>query len=114
MTSQAPAVAVIGANGYIGKMVMPIAYEALKQKRIKELRLLSRKFDPEQLKEIVAQGATTQNASYNNIAALTQALTGIDVIVSKSSWRRLRFLRTFWLILRHDGSPGQGLEGEQG
>ena len=83
MTPQPPAVAVVGANGYIGKMVMPIAYEALKQKQIKELRLLSRKFDPEQLKDIVARGATTQNASYNNLAALTQALTGIDVVISK-------------------------------
>jgi uncharacterized protein YbjT (DUF2867 family) len=78
----APAVAVIGANGYIGKQVMPIAFEALKQKRIKELRILSRKFDENAIKEVIAKGATTQNASYNNLASLTQALAGIDVVIS--------------------------------
>jgi uncharacterized protein YbjT (DUF2867 family) len=82
MTSQAPAVAVVGANGYIGQIVMPAAFEALEQKRIKELRILSRKFDADSLKGIIARGATTQNASYNNIASLTQALTGIDVVIS--------------------------------
>jgi NmrA-like family len=80
--SSPPAVAIIGINGYIGKMVTPIAFEALKQKRIKELRILSRKFDPEQLKGLVAEGATTQNASYNNVESLTKALTGIDVVIS--------------------------------
>jgi len=82
MSSSAPAVAVVGANGYVGKMVMPIAFEALKKKRIRELRILSRKFDENALKGLVAKGATTQNASYNNIEQLTQALAGIDVIVS--------------------------------
>jgi putative NADH-flavin reductase len=80
--SSAPAVAVIGANGYIGKIVMPIAFEALEQKRIKELRILSRKFDANALKGLIAKGATTQNASYNNLASLTQALAGIDIVIS--------------------------------
>jgi hypothetical protein len=82
MSSSAPAVAVVGANGYVGKMVMPIAFEALEKKRIRELRILSRKFDENALKGLVAKGATTQNASYNNIEQLTQALAGIDVIIS--------------------------------
>jgi len=80
--SSAPAVAVIGYNGYIGKIVMPVAYEALANKRIKELRILSRKFDENALKGLIAKGATTQNASYNNLASLTQALSGIDVVIS--------------------------------
>jgi hypothetical protein len=80
--SSAPAVAVIGVNGFIGKIVMPKAFEALQQKRIKELRILSRKFDENQLKEFIAKGATTQNASYHNLASLTQALRGIDVVIS--------------------------------
>lgn len=50
MTPSAPAIAVVGANGYIGKKVMPIAFEALKQKRFKELRILSRKFDGKKIK----------------------------------------------------------------
>jgi hypothetical protein len=81
-SSTAPAVAVIGYNGYIGNIVMPIAFEALQQKRIKELRILSRKFDANALKGLIAQGATTQNASYNSLASLTQALSGIDVVIS--------------------------------
>jgi hypothetical protein len=63
-------------------MVMPIAFQALKEKRIRELRILSRKFDPDALNGIIAAGATTQNASYNSIASLTQALAGIDVVIS--------------------------------
>jgi glutamyl-tRNA reductase len=78
----APAVAVIGINGYMGKIITPIAFEALQQKRIKELRILSRKFDENDLKGLIAKGATTQNASYNNLASLTQALAGIDVVIS--------------------------------
>jgi uncharacterized protein YbjT (DUF2867 family) len=82
MTSSAPAVAVIGINGFIGKIVMPFAFEALKQKRFKELRILSRKFDENALNGLIAKGATTQNASYNNLASLTQALAGIDIVIS--------------------------------
>jgi putative NADH-flavin reductase len=85
MSSTPPAIAVIGFNGLIGKIVMPIAYEALEKKRIRELRVLSRKFDANQLKGIIAKGATTQNASYNSLASLTQALAGIDVVISTSS-----------------------------
>ena len=92
MTSSAPAVAVIGANGYVGKMVMPYLFEALQQKRIKELRILSRKFDENALKGLIAKGATTQNASYHNIPSLTQALAGIDVVIS-----------TFLLLLSVNG-----------
>lgn len=82
--SSAPAVAVIGYSGYIGKQVMPYAFEALEKKRIKELRILSRKFDPDALKPLVAKGATTQNASYNSLSSLTQALSGIDVVISNA------------------------------
>jgi hypothetical protein len=82
MSSSGPAVAVIGYRGFIGQMVMPIAFQALKEKRIRELRILSRKFDPDALNGIIAAGATTQNASYNSIASLTQALAGIDVVIS--------------------------------
>jgi hypothetical protein len=82
MSTSAPAVAVIGINGFIGKIVMPFAFEALQQKRIKELRILSRKFDENALNGLIAKGATTQNASYNNLASLTQALAGIDIVIS--------------------------------
>ena len=81
-STTAPAVAVIGYKGYIGGIVMPFAFAALQQKRIKELRILSRKFDANALKGLIAQGATTQNASYNSLASLTQALSGIDVLIS--------------------------------
>jgi len=105
-TATAPAVAVIGHKGYIGSMVLPIAFEALQQKRIKELRILSRKFDANALKGLIAQGATTQNASYNNLASLTQALTGIDVLIST---------HIVWGAVvdgRYDGLAGRRLEGE--
>jgi hypothetical protein len=103
--SSAPAVAVVGYSGYIGKQVMPYAFDALKEKRIKELRILSRKFDPDALKPLVAKGATTQNASYNSVPSLTQALSGIDVVISTVFESEL---------MRYDGFAGGRLETEQG
>ena len=104
MTSSAPAIAVIGSNGYIGQMVMPCLFEALEQNRIKELRILSRKFDENALKGLIAKGATTQNASYHNIASLTQALAGIDVVISISLFFQPVSTRANG---RHDGIPGR-------
>src|SRR5262245_45011968 len=101
--SSAPAVAIIGINGYIGKMVTPIAFEALEQKRIKELRILSRKFDPNALKGLIARGATTQNASYNSLESLTRALTGIDIVISTAHFS---FPRDADSHCRHDGIAG--------
>ena len=81
MSSSAPVVPVIGANGYVAKMFIPIAFEALEQKCIKELRFPSRKFDENGLKGLIAKGATTQNCSYNNVKSLTQAPVGIDIVI---------------------------------
>jgi len=97
--SSAPSVAVIGYNGYIGKQVMPVAFEALANKRIRELRILSRKFDANALNGLIAKGATTQNASYNSLTSLTQALSGIDIVISIAypNWIKL---------FRYDGISG--------
>ena len=65
-------------------MVMPIAFETLQQKRIKELRILSRKFEENAIKKFIAKGDTTQQALYHNIVSLARTLAGIDGVISTS------------------------------
>jgi len=39
----APVIAIIGATGYVGKLVMPSPQNAVEKGRIKEFRVLSRR-----------------------------------------------------------------------
>jgi uncharacterized protein YbjT (DUF2867 family) len=80
--SKSPVVAVIGANGYIGRLVVPTLYEALNDKRISELRILSRKVSADDEKTASANGAAMHQITYSDPETLVKALTGVDVLIS--------------------------------
>lgn len=84
--AKAPSIAIVGATGYIGKIVMPFLYEALEQKRIKELRILTRKASPTVEQAAKAKGATVHEVQYNKADTLVKALSGVDVMISTESF----------------------------
>jgi uncharacterized protein YbjT (DUF2867 family) len=102
MSSEAPVIAIVGATGYIGKLVTPELYNALKEKRIKELRILTRKVSPALEKTALEHGATAHEVVYSDSSSLQKALSGVDVLISIS-----------YLLVdvdrRYDGSSGVGL-----
>ena|SRR5579862_2773703 len=96
--AKAPSIAVVGANGYVGKLVVPCLSEALKQKRIKELKFLTRKSSPALEKAASENGASVCEVDYSNTDSIVKAVTGVDVLIS----RLLRFA----VDCRHDGISG--------
>jgi uncharacterized protein YbjT (DUF2867 family) len=73
----APVVAVVGATGYVGKLVMPWLLDAVEKGRIKEVRVLSRR--PGQVK-----GAKSYVVNYDDEKSLDKALSGANVLLSTS------------------------------
>jgi uncharacterized protein YbjT (DUF2867 family) len=71
----APVVAIVGATGYVGKLVMPWLLDAVEKGRIKEVRVLSRR--PAQVK-----GAKTYVVNYDDEKSLDEALSGANVVLS--------------------------------
>src|SRR5579859_3828301 len=84
-SAKAPVIAIVGANGYIGKLVTPELYTALKEKRIKELRILTRKASPVLQKNASEHGAMVHEVVYSDSSSLQKALTGVDVLISTDS-----------------------------
>jgi uncharacterized protein YbjT (DUF2867 family) len=80
--SKSPSIAVIGANGYIGKLVVPYLYDALKQNRISELRILTRSVNAADEKAANTKGASMKQVTYSQPDTLLKALTGVDVVIS--------------------------------
>jgi uncharacterized protein YbjT (DUF2867 family) len=71
----APVVAIVGATGYVGKLVIPWLLDAVEKGRIKEVRVLSRR--PGQVK-----GAKTYVVNYDDEKSLDEALSGANVLLS--------------------------------
>lgn len=85
-SADAPVIAIVGANGYIGKLVVPELFDALKEKRIKELRILTRKASPSLQSTAAENGATVHEVVYSDSASLQKALSGVNVLVSMVSF----------------------------
>lgn len=81
-SAKAPVIAIVGVNGYIGKLVTPELYNALKEKRIKELRILTREASTALQKAASEHGATVHEVVYSDSSSLAKALAGVDVLIS--------------------------------
>jgi uncharacterized protein YbjT (DUF2867 family) len=81
-SAKAPVIAIVGVNGYIGKLVTPELYNALKEKRIKELRILTREASTALQKAASEHGATVHEVVYSDSGSLAKALAGVDVLIS--------------------------------
>lgn len=86
----APVVAIVGATGYVGKLVVPWLLDAVEEGRIKEVRVLSRR--PAQVK-----GAKTYVVNYDDETSLDEALSGANVLLSTSP-QVLRFPPFYHLL----------------
>jgi len=71
----APIVAVVGATGYVGKLVMPWLQDAVEKGRIKELRVLSRRPGGVNSAKVFA-------VDYDKKESLDEALSGANVLLS--------------------------------
>jgi NmrA-like family len=80
--SKCPSIAVIGANGYIGKLVVPYLYDALKNNRLRELRILTRSVNAADENFAKAKGGSVHQVTYSQPETLVEALTGVDVVIS--------------------------------
>jgi uncharacterized protein YbjT (DUF2867 family) len=78
--SQSPSVAITGAKGYIGKIVVPYLYEALENGRISELRILSRSAPSAPTNS--PNGVSEHQVNYSQPETLVKALSGVNVVIS--------------------------------
>ncbi|KAI9003201.1 hypothetical protein BC832DRAFT_97397 [Gaertneriomyces semiglobifer] len=90
----APTVALVGATGYIGGMLVPAFLEALHTRSIANLRILTTDASPSRFRKLLRVDSTTEEATptiheidYGNPDSLLAALTGVHVLVSAMGTR---------------------------
>ncbi|ODN00923.1 Isoflavone reductase-like protein [Orchesella cincta] len=82
--SESPVVAVIGSTGYVGKFIMPVFLDSLKNGKLKELRVLTapEKMNSEKIQSYASAGAKVMSVDYKQVSSVTTALNGVDAVVS--------------------------------
>jgi putative NADH-flavin reductase len=79
--SKSPSIAVICANGYIGKLVVLYLYDAIKESRNSDLRILTRSNAAEE-KAANTKGTSMQQVTYSQPDTPVKVLSGVDVVIS--------------------------------
>jgi hypothetical protein len=81
-SSKGPIVTLFGASGYLGKWVAGPFLEALKDGKLQELRLPTRRLDDKIIQGFVARGAKAFKVDFNEKASLETVLKGTDIVIS--------------------------------